>query len=413
MTARVLDGNTIAASVRERVAAAVSKGVPAGRRRPGLAVVLVGESPASRIYVRKKRQDCEQVGFISRAHDLPATTGQEDLLALVDRLNADAEIDGILVQLPLPEHIDSHAVIERIDPGKDVDGFHPVNIGRLALGLPGLRPCTPAGIMTLLAATGEDLTGRDAVVIGRSSIVGRPMALELINARCTVTVCHSRTRDLPARVRAADIVVAAVGRERFVAGEWVRPGAIVIDVGINRNAEGRLVGDVDYVPAAERAGWTTPVPGGVGPMTRATLLENTVSAAEARGHAGAGAPTIPAERRHFSRIAMDRPARLNWNGCGMDVHVEDLSLRGALLRLPADALPYLDRDADYRFALMLGESERIEMALEQMHEENDLVGFRCRSIDLESISELRRLVELNLGDPDLLQRELAELAPGG
>jgi methylenetetrahydrofolate dehydrogenase (NADP+)/methenyltetrahydrofolate cyclohydrolase len=288
MGARVLDGTTVAARIREEVAATVAGRVADGRRRPGLAVVLVGESPASQVYVRKKRQDCEQVGFLSRAHDLPASTTQAELLSLVDRLNADPEIDGILVQLPLPDHIDSQAVIERIDPAKDVDGFHPVNIGRLALDLPGLRPCTPAGIMTLLAETGEDLTGRDAVVIGRSNIVGRPMAMELINARCTVTVCHSRTRHLSDRVAAADIVIAAVGRERFVPGDWIRDGAIVIDVGINRNAQGRLVGDVDYQTAAERAGWITPVPGGVGPMTRARLLENTLAAADARDDNVAG-----------------------------------------------------------------------------------------------------------------------------
>jgi len=286
MPARILDGKAVAAGIRERIRTAVEERVAGGGPAPGLAVVLVGEHPASSVYVRMKRRDCAQVGFISQAHDLPETTGQAELLELIDRLNAAPQTDGILVQLPLPRHMDAQAVIERIAPDKDVDGFHPVNVGRLMLRLPGLRSCTPRGIMTLLEQTGEPLEGRNAVVIGQSSIVGRPMALELLNARCTVTVCHSRTRDLAGEVARADILVAAVGRPEFVPGEWIREGATVIDVGINRRDDGSLVGDVDYAGAAERAAWITPVPGGVGPMTRAALLENTLAAAQARTGAG-------------------------------------------------------------------------------------------------------------------------------
>jgi methylenetetrahydrofolate dehydrogenase (NADP+)/methenyltetrahydrofolate cyclohydrolase len=213
-------------------------------------------------------------------HELPASTGQEELLALVDALNAKEAIDGILVQLPLPDHIDEEAVIERIAPTKDVDGFHPYNVGRLVLRMPLLRPCTPRGIMTMLERTGVDLVGKDAVIIGQSNIVGRPMALELLAARCTITVCHSRTKDLEEKARNADVLVVATGRPKMVPGDWVKPGAIVIDVGINRTDDGKLVGDVDYDSARETAGWITPVPGGVGPMTIATLLENTLQAAE-------------------------------------------------------------------------------------------------------------------------------------
>lgn len=284
MPARILDGKAVAAGIRERLRGQVAERRAAGGRAPGLAVVLVGQHPASSVYVRMKRRDCAEVGIDSQAHDLPERTTQAELLALIDALNAAPETDGILVQLPLPDHIDAHAVIERIDPGKDVDGFHPVNVGRLALRLPGLRPCTPHGIMTLLRHTGAPLEGRNAVVVGQSSIVGRPMALELLNARCTVTVCHSRTHDLAAEVARADILVAAVGRPEFAPGAWIREGATVIDVGINRLDDGRLVGDVDYAAAAERAAWITPVPGGVGPMTRAALLENTLTAMQT--HAG-------------------------------------------------------------------------------------------------------------------------------
>src|SRR5690606_7379859 len=221
-------------------------------------------------------------GIESFGFDLPADTPETELLALIDRLNADPAVDGILVQLPLPEHIDPQRVIARIDPRKDVDGFHPANMGALALRLPGLRPCTPHGVMTLLARTGIELAGLDAVIVGQSNIVGRPMALELLNARCTVTICHSRTRDLQAKIGAADVLVVGVGRPEMVAGAWVKPGAVVIDVGINRLPDGRLVGDVEFATAAEHAAWITPVPGGVGPMTIATLIQNTLAAAEMR-----------------------------------------------------------------------------------------------------------------------------------
>jgi methylenetetrahydrofolate dehydrogenase (NADP+)/methenyltetrahydrofolate cyclohydrolase len=243
-------------------------------------VVLVGENPASQVYVRNKRKACAEVGFHSELHELPAVTSQLELLELIDRLNADPHIDGILVQLPLPEHMDAETVTERILPTKDVDGFHPYNLGRLALRMPLLRPCTPKGVMTLLGRTGLPLEGLDAVIIGQSNIVGRPMALELLAARCTITVCHSRTRDLAEKVRGADVLVAALGRAAFVPGDWIKPGALVIDVGINRTQDGALVGDVDFHACAERAAWITPVPGGVGPMTIASLLENTLQAAE-------------------------------------------------------------------------------------------------------------------------------------
>jgi methylenetetrahydrofolate dehydrogenase (NADP+)/methenyltetrahydrofolate cyclohydrolase len=254
--------------------------VAAGGAAPGLAVVLVGDSAASQVYVRNKRRTTEAVGMRSYAHDLPATTSEAELLALVDRLNADPAVNGILVQLPLPKQINPEKVIERIDPKKDVDGFHPYNIGRLVLKMPMLRPCTPYGCMRLLQETGQDLVGMHAVVIGQSNIVGRPMALELLMARCTVTICHSATRDLPGIVRQGDIVVAGVGKPKFVPGDWIKPGAIVIDVGVNRMPDGKLCGDVDFDAAKEIAGWITPVPGGVGPMTIATLLANTLRAAQ-------------------------------------------------------------------------------------------------------------------------------------
>jgi methylenetetrahydrofolate dehydrogenase (NADP+) / methenyltetrahydrofolate cyclohydrolase len=282
MSARIIDGKARAARLTDEVGAAVAARVAAGRTQPGLAVVLVGENPASQVYVRNKRRTTEAAGMRSFAYDLPGATPEADLLALIDTLNADPAVHGILVQLPLPKHIDEERVTERIDPGKDVDGFHPYNIGRLVLKRPTLRPCTPYGCMTLLAGTGEDLVGKHAVVIGQSNIVGRPMALELLMVRCTVTICHSATRDLPGLVRQADIVVAGVGRPKFVQGDWIKPGAIVIDVGINRGADGKLVGDVDFDAVKERAGWITPVPGGVGPMTIATLLANTLRAAELR-----------------------------------------------------------------------------------------------------------------------------------
>ncbi|MFY9973644.1 MAG: bifunctional methylenetetrahydrofolate dehydrogenase/methenyltetrahydrofolate cyclohydrolase FolD [Chromatiaceae bacterium] len=280
MGARILDGKSVSAEIRGQVKARVDAIRAAGGRAPGLAVVLVGENPASQVYVRNKRKACAEVGFHSELHELPAVTSQLELLELIDRLNADPRIDGILVQLPLPEHMDAETVTERILPTKDVDGFHPYNLGRLALRMPLLRPCTPKGIMTLLGRTGLPLEGLDAVIIGQSNIVGRPMALELLAARCTITVCHSRTRDLAEKVRGADVLVAALGRPAFVPGDWIKPGALVIDVGINRIPEGTLVGDVDFHACAERAAWITPVPGGVGPMTIASLLENTLQAAE-------------------------------------------------------------------------------------------------------------------------------------
>ncbi len=280
MTARVIDGKARAERLTADVAQAVAARATAGKRPPGLAVVLVGENAASQVYVRNKRRVTDAAGMTSFSHDLPATTSQVALLALIDRLNADPAVHGILVQLPLPKSINPDQVTERIDPAKDVDGLHPYNIGRLVLKRPLLRPCTPYGCMTLLRDTGEDLVGKHAVVIGQSNIVGRPMALELLMARCTVTVCHSATRDLPGIARQADILVAAVGKARFVKGDWIKPGAIVIDVGVNRNADGRLCGDVDFAAAKEHASWITPVPGGVGPMTIATLLANTLRAAE-------------------------------------------------------------------------------------------------------------------------------------
>ncbi|TCT19215.1 bifunctional methylenetetrahydrofolate dehydrogenase/methenyltetrahydrofolate cyclohydrolase FolD [Thiobaca trueperi] len=279
MSAQLLDGQAIAADLRASIKENVDTILAAGGRPPGLAVVLVGANPASQVYVRNKRKACAEVGFHSVLHELPDSTSQTDLLELIDRLNADPAINGILVQLPLPAHLDEMAVTERILPTKDVDGFHPYNVGRLVLRTPLLRPCTPKGIMTMLARTGRQLEGLDAVVIGQSNIVGRPMALELLAARCTVTICHSRTKDLAEKARNADLLVAAVGRARFVPGDWIKEGAIVIDVGINRGEDGKLVGDVDFAACAERAAWITPVPGGVGPMTIATLLENTLQAA--------------------------------------------------------------------------------------------------------------------------------------
>lgn len=280
MTAQLIDGKAIAASLRQQIAQRVAERRQQGLRAPGLAVILVGSDPASQVYVSHKRKDCEEVGFLSQAYDLPANTSQDELMALIDRLNDEPSIDGILVQLPLPEHLDSSLLLERIRPDKDVDGFHPYNIGRLAQRMPLLRPCTPKGIMTLLESTGADLYGMHAVVVGASNIVGRPMAMELLLAGCTVTVTHRFTKDLPMHVGQADIVVVAAGKPGLVKGEWIKEGAIVIDVGINRQADGKLIGDVVYETALPRAGWITPVPGGVGPMTRAGLLENTLHAAE-------------------------------------------------------------------------------------------------------------------------------------
>jgi methylenetetrahydrofolate dehydrogenase (NADP+)/methenyltetrahydrofolate cyclohydrolase len=281
MTAQLIDGKGIAASLRQRIARQVAERREQGLRVPGLAVILVGTDPASQVYVSHKRKDCEEVGFLSQAYDLPDTTRQDELEALIDRLNADPAIDGILLQLPLPEGLDASGLLERIRPDKDVDGFHPYNVGRLAQRIPLLRPCTPKGIMALLESTGQDLYGMNAVVVGASNIVGRPMAMELLLGGCTVTVTHRFTRDLADHVSRADLVVVAAGKPGLVKGEWIKPGAIVIDVGINRQGDGKLVGDVVYETALPRAGWITPVPGGVGPMTRACLLENTLYAAEA------------------------------------------------------------------------------------------------------------------------------------
>ncbi|WP_345854695.1 bifunctional methylenetetrahydrofolate dehydrogenase/methenyltetrahydrofolate cyclohydrolase FolD [Shewanella algae] len=280
MTAQLIDGKAIAQSIRQQLKQKVAARQAAGQRIPGLAVILVGADPASQVYVGSKRKACEEVGFISRSYDLPDSTSEEELLALIDSLNEDAAIDGILVQLPLPEHIKESKVIERIRPDKDVDGFHPYNVGRLAQRIPVLRSCTPMGIMTLIKSTGIDTYGLDAVVVGASNIVGRPMTLELLLAGCTTTTCHRFTKDLKDKVSRADLLVVAVGKPDFISGSWIKPGAIVIDVGINRLDSGRLVGDVDFDVACERASHITPVPGGVGPMTIASLLENTLFAAE-------------------------------------------------------------------------------------------------------------------------------------
>ena len=278
MPAQLIDGKIIAKQVRENVATHVQSIVSSGKRAPGLAVVLVGSDAASQVYVANKRKACEEVGFVSQSHDLPANAQQQELLDLVDQLNTDETVDGILVQLPLPAGLNAEEILERIHPHKDVDGFHPYNIGRLAQRVPALRPCTPKGIMTLIASTKRPIKGLDAVIVGASNIVGRPMNLELLLAGCTVTTCHKFTKDLESHVRRADLLVVAVGKAEFIPGEWIKPGAIVIDVGINRIDDGRLVGDVEFNRAQDKAGWITPVPGGVGPMTVASLIENTLEA---------------------------------------------------------------------------------------------------------------------------------------
>jgi methylenetetrahydrofolate dehydrogenase (NADP+) / methenyltetrahydrofolate cyclohydrolase len=280
MSARIIDGKARAERATEEIKTRIAARVATGKPAPGLAVVLVGENPASQVYVRNKRRTTEAIGMKSYSYDLPETVSQRELLELIGHLNGDPFVHGILVQLPLPKHIDVDAVTESIDPAKDVDGLHPYNMGRLVLKRPALRPCTPQGCMILIRETGVDLVGKHAVIIGQSNIVGRPMALELLMARCTVTICHSATADLPAVVGTADILVAAMGKLRFVQGAWLKPGAIVIDVGTNRTPDGKLRGDVDFESAKERAGWITPVPGGVGPMTIAMLLANTLRAAE-------------------------------------------------------------------------------------------------------------------------------------
>lgn len=285
-TAIILDGKTVAAKVRGEVAARAADLCARLGRRPGLAVVQVGEDPASGVYVRNKRRAAAEVGIESFAYDLPAATGEAELLGLVSRLNGDDEVDGILVQLPLPAGLLASRVMDAIDPAKDVDGFHPVNTGLLAQKRPALRPCTPHGVIRLAEEYGIALRGMRATVVGASNIVGRPMALELLLAGATVTVCHTGTRDVRAEVERAELVVAAVGKPRFVPGEWIRPGAAVFDVGISHDAAGKLVGDVEYEQAAQRAGWITPVPGGLGPMTIAMLLSNTVEAASRRLESG-------------------------------------------------------------------------------------------------------------------------------
>ncbi|MBF4654504.1 bifunctional methylenetetrahydrofolate dehydrogenase/methenyltetrahydrofolate cyclohydrolase FolD [Serratia marcescens] len=280
MSAKIIDGKTIAQQVRNEVAEQVKQRLAAGKRAPGLAVVLVGENPASQIYVASKRRACDEVGFLSRSYDLPAATSEAELLALIDQLNADEEIDGILVQLPLPAGIDNVKVLERIHPDKDVDGFHPYNVGRLCQRAPKLRPCTPRGIVTLLERYNIDTYGLNAVVVGASNIVGRPMSMELLLAGCTTTVTHRFTKNLRHHVENADLLVVAVGKPGFIPGDWIKPGAIVVDVGINRLESGKVVGDVDFDSASERAAYITPVPGGVGPMTVATLIQNTLQACE-------------------------------------------------------------------------------------------------------------------------------------
>ena len=281
MSARLLDGRKVADELLQRIAARVAARSASGHVPPSLAVVLVGADPASSVYVRNKRRASKQVGFSARDIDLPATVIQHELMTLIGELNSDPAVHGILVQLPLPPHLDTTALINHIDPRKDVDGFHAENVGRLALRQLGLRPCTPKGVMTLLAHTDRPVRGQHAVVVGVSNHVGRPLALELLIAGCTTTCCHKFTHDLEHHVRDADILIVAVGKPALVPGTWVKPGAVVIDVGINRLADGQLVGDVEFAAAAERAAWITPVPGGVGPMTVATLMENTLEAAEA------------------------------------------------------------------------------------------------------------------------------------
>ncbi len=280
MAAKIIDGKTIAQQVKDEVCARVKQRLAEGKRAPGLAVVLVGDNPASQIYVASKRKVCDEVGFVSRSYDLPSSTTEAALLALIDELNADNSIDGILVQLPLPEGINNTNVIERIAPDKDVDGFHPYNVGRLCQRDPLLRACTPRGIITLLERYNVDMFGLNAVVVGASNIVGRPMSLELLLAGCTTTVTHRFTKNLRQHVEQADLLIVAVGKPGFIPGEWIKPGAIVVDVGINRLDSGKVVGDVEFSVAQERASLITPVPGGVGPMTVATLIQNTLQACE-------------------------------------------------------------------------------------------------------------------------------------
>jgi len=282
MSATIIDGKAVAAQIRESVRLEVKALADKGLRAPGLAVVLVGNDPASQVYVNFKKKACEEAGIKSFEFEKPVDTSESELLDLVRQLNTDDRVDGILVQLPLPAHINTNVVIETISPAKDVDGFHPCNMGRLAIGKPTFRPCTPKGVIRLLESTGVNIAGMDAVVVGRSNIVGKPMALELLAKNCTPRICHSRSRDLPAQVAQADILVAAIGMPDYIPGEWIKPGALVMDVGINRLESGKLTGDVDFESAKEIAGYITPVPGGVGPMTIACLLENTLQANQLR-----------------------------------------------------------------------------------------------------------------------------------
>ena len=277
MTAQIISGTQLASQIKSNVAQQISQYVAQGKRAPGLAVILVGADPASQVYVGSKRKSCAEIGIVSKSYDLPETTTEQALLELIETLNQDTEVNGILVQLPLPKHIDSTKVIEQISPEKDVDGFHPYNVGRLCQRIPTLRACTPYGVMKLLETTGISFYGKHAVIVGASNIVGRPMALELLLAGCTVTVTHRFTEDLASHIRQADILVVAVGKPKFIKGEWIKEGAVVVDVGINR-LEGKLVGDVEFEVAAQRASYITPVPGGVGPMTVAMLMQNTLSA---------------------------------------------------------------------------------------------------------------------------------------
>ena len=277
MTAQIISGTQLASQIKSNVAQQISQYVAQGKRAPSLAVILVGADPASQVYVGSKRKSCAEIGIVSKSYDLPETTTEQALLELIETLNQDAEVNGILVQLPLPKHIDSTKVIEQISPEKDVDGFHPYNVGRLCQRIPTLRACTPYGVMKLLETTGISFYGKHAVIVGASNIVGRPMALELLLAGCTVTVTHRFTEDLASHIRQADILVVAVGKPKFIKGEWIKEGAVVVDVGINR-LEGKLVGDVEFEVAAQRASYITPVPGGVGPMTVAMLMQNTLSA---------------------------------------------------------------------------------------------------------------------------------------
>lgn len=279
-TASIIDGKEVSARVRAELKAEIDDLKQEHELTPGLAVVLVGENPASKVYVRNKTRACEETGIRSFQHTLPDSLSEDDLLALIKELNGSKDVHGILVQLPLPKQINEEKVLEAISPQKDVDGFHPYNMGRLMIGSPLLQPCTPFGVMRLLESIGADLSGKEAVIIGRSNIVGKPMAMMLLRKNATVTVCHSRTKDLPEKVRGADIVIAAMGKAQFVKGDWIKDGAIVIDVGINRLPDGKLAGDVDFEGASRRASFITPVPGGVGPMTIAMLLKNTVEAAK-------------------------------------------------------------------------------------------------------------------------------------